>query len=86
MTEEQIKTGEMKMTEGDWKESEIIHIKLDTEWVWDEDCPDVCKDCMHRGRTFATMRVKSFCQYYRVVLRKDTLEGDCKYRSTKVGE
>ena len=88
MTEEQIMTGEMKMTEGDWKESELIHIKLENPptWVWDNDYPDVCKDCLHRGRTIGTMCAKPYCQYYHVVLKKDTLEGDCKYRSTKVGE
>lgn len=88
MTEEQIMRGEMKITKDDWKESELIHVKHENplKWVWYEDYPDVCKDCLHRGRTIGTMCAKPFCQYYHVVLKKDTLDGDCKYRSTKVGE
>lgn len=88
MTEEQIMTGEMKITEGDWKESELIYVKRENSptWTWYEDYPDLCKDCLHRGRTIGTMSAKPYCQYYHVVLKKDTLDGACKYRSTKVGE
>lgn len=88
MTDDKILIGEMKMTEGDWKGSELIHVKLENPSTmrWYEDYPDVCKDCLHRGTIKGWGSVKPYCQYYHTVLKKDTLDGDCKYRSTKVGE
>lgn len=88
MTEEQIKTGEMKMTEGDWKESELIRINLKSPptWALRDDHPDACKDCLHRGTIKRMDYVQPYCYFYRAVLRKDTFDGDCKYRSTKVGK
>ena len=55
-------------------------------WAFIDDYPDPCKGCLHRGTVKGMDYVKPYCQYYHTVLKKNTLEGNCKYRSTKVGE
>lgn len=87
MTEEQIMRSEMKITVGDLKVSELaFDSPTISPWALIDDIPDLCKDCLHRGTTIGTMCAKPYCHFYHVVLKKDTLDGDCKYRSTKVGE
>lgn len=53
---------------------------------WYNDHPDPCKDCLHRGTVKGMDYARPYCQFYHTVLKKNTLDGDCKYRSTKVGE
>lgn len=87
MTEELRMTGEMRITEEECKDF-LIHGGWATtpKMELNNDYPDICKDCLHRGTTFGMKFGYPFCQYYHVVLHKDTLDHECKYFSTKVGE
>lgn len=64
----------------------IENLTTKPEGGWYNDLPDLCRDCLHRGTVKGMDYVKPYCQFYHAVLKKNTLKGNCKYRSTKVGE
>ena len=68
------------------EEEYYIESLMTKAWALSDDYPDPCKDCLHRGTVKGMDYVKPYCQFYHTVLKKNTLKGNCKYRSTEVGE